>query len=149
MGGGKGNIKPEDGKQFEVGNNVAEKWTEKDALKLGNDLLDWMKAEPLNILFDEFFFIVCDESNYAGKIYSELPSYLANKFTSFLKILETCREIEKTKMKKYGLSEDVNPSMSKFLLSAVYGLSEKTDITSKGKELNNTTTIVFKDFENE
>ena len=29
----------------QLGNKNAEKWTEEEALKLGNDLLDWMKAD--------------------------------------------------------------------------------------------------------
>lgn len=149
MPGGKGNIKPEDGKQFGIGNKAAEKWTEEAALKFGNDLLNWMKSEDENIFFDDFIYLQCDESKYSGEIYADLPAYLAKKFTSFFDILEKCRIIEKTKLKKFSAFEKLNPSIAKFLLSAEYGLSEKTDITSKGKELNSTTTIVFKDFENE
>jgi len=126
MPGGKGNIKPEDGRQFENGNKAAEKWREQDALKLGNDMLDWFRAADENIFFEDFLYLSCDESKYVGSIYKELPAYLSNKFTSFLNILEKCKEIEKIKLKKFGAFDKLNPSIVKFLLSAEYGLTEKT-----------------------
>jgi len=137
MGGGKGNIKPEDGKQFEKGNNAAEKWTEEEALKLGNDMLKWFKAENENIFFEDFLYLSCNESDYAGSIYKELPAYLSKKFSSFLNILDKCREIEKIKLKKFGALNKLNANIVKFLLSAEYGLTDKINLdhTSDGKEL--------------
>jgi len=126
MPGGKGNIRPEDGKQFSSTYKPAEKWTEEAALMLVDDLLAWMKAEDENIFFDDFLYLSCDESKYPGKIYSELLSYLAKKHTSFLKRLEQAKQIEKTKLKKFGAFDKLNASIVKFLLSAEYGLSEKT-----------------------
>ena len=126
MPGGKGNIKSIDGKPFEAGNKSAEKWTESEAMKFGFDLLAWMKEADENIFFDDFIYLSCDESKYAGSIYVGLMSYLSEKFTAFSNILEKCKEIEKTKLKKFSAFDKLNPSIAKFLLSAEYGLSEKT-----------------------
>lgn len=132
MPGGKGNIKSEDGKPFKIGNKAAEKWTEESALKFGNDLLEWMKSADENIFFDDFVYLSCDESKYAGSIYVGLMSYLSEKFTAFSNILEKCKEIEKIKLKKFSAFDKLNPSIAKFLLSAEYGLSEKTKTENTG-----------------
>jgi hypothetical protein len=126
MPGGNKNIKAEDGKPFGAGNKAAEKWTEIEALKFGFDLLAWMKEKDENIFFDDFIYLSCDESKYAGSIYVGLMSYLSGKFSAFSNILEKCKEIEKTKLKKFSAFDKLNPAIAKFLLSAEYGLSEKT-----------------------
>ena len=136
MPGGNKNILPEDGIQFAEGNKAAEKWTETEALKLGNDLLEWMKSEDENIFFDDFLFISCDEKKYAGRIYKDLPVYLAKKFSSFLDILEICKKIEETKLKKFSAFDKLNASIAKFVLSAKYDYKEKTDTTSNGQTIN-------------
>ena len=50
--------------KFEKGNKAAEKWTEENALALGQALLDWMK-EPQNIFFEEFLVV---ENDYYDEI---------------------------------------------------------------------------------
>ncbi len=126
MPGGKGKIRPKDGKQFSSDYQPAEKWTEEAALMLADDLIHWMKEEDENIFFDDFLYLSCDESKYPGKIYPQLLSYLGKKHSSFLKRLEQAKNIEKTKLKKFGAFDKLNASIVKFLLSAEYGLSEKT-----------------------
>ena len=127
MPGGKGKIRPEDGKQFGKNNKAAEKWTEEHALRLADELITWMKAEDDNIFFDDFLYLQCNEEDYPGKIYPQLLSYLGDKFTSFSKRLEQAKNIEKIKLKKYGAFDKLNASIVKFLLSAEYGLKEKTE----------------------
>jgi len=126
MPGGKGNIRPSDGRQFSKDYQPNRPWSEEAALRLGNDLLNWMKAADENIFFDDFLYLQCNEDNYPGKIYPELLSYLAKKFTSFLNLLIKCREIEKIKLKKFGAFDKLNAGLVKFLLSADYGMTEKT-----------------------
>ena len=43
MPGGKGNIRPKDGKQFSKDYQPPEKWTEKIAEQLGKELITWLK----------------------------------------------------------------------------------------------------------
>ena len=136
MPGGNKNIKPEDGVQFENGNKIAEKWTEAEALKFGRDMLDWMQNADENIFFDDFIYLINHEGKYAGKIYTDLPAYLAKKYSSFLDILNTCRKIEETKLKKFSAFDKLNASIAKFLLSAEYNYREKSDMTTKGESIN-------------
>ena len=139
MPGGKGNIKGSDNiNPFKEGNNAAEKWSEADALMLAKDMIDWMREEEENVFFDEFIYLACDRSKYKGEIYATLPAYLCKKFTSFSKLFEVCKEIEKTKLRRGGAFNKLNPQIVKFLLSAEYGLSEKQNVdhTTNGKEIN-------------
>lgn len=139
MPGGKGNINGSDNTNpFKEGNKAAEKWSESDALMLAKDMIDWMRKEDENIFFDDFLYLSCDRSKYKGEIYSHLPSYLCKKYSSFFQLYHVCREIEKTKLKKYGAFNKLNPQIVKFVLSAEYGLSEKQNIdhTTGGKEIN-------------
>ena len=136
MPGGKNNIRPEDGIQFKADNKAAEKWNEEEALRFGNDLLDWMRKEDENIFFEDFIFLVAHKGEYAGKIYADLPGYLAKKFSSFLEILEICQKIEETKLKKFSAFDKLNASIAKFLLSAKYNYREKSDMTTKGESIN-------------
>ena len=137
MPGGHKNIKPEDGVRFEKGNKTAEKWTESEALKFGNDLLEWMQGADENIFFDDFIYLINHKGKYAGEIYADLPAYLAKKFSSFLDILNKCRKIEETKLKKFSAFDKLNASIAKFLLSAEYNYREKSDLTTKGEKIDN------------
>jgi len=130
MAGGKGKIKPEDGKQFILGNKAAEKWTEKEALKVGNDLISWLREvdedgdDKGNMLFEEFLYLNND-------YYPELISYLKNKFTSFLKLHEKAKKIQEIKLHKHGLADRLNASIVKFSLINNHGWS------NENKEDNN------------
>lgn len=137
MPGGNKNIRPEDGVQFEKGNKSAEKWTEAEALRFGNDLLEWMQKADENIFFDDFIFLINHKGKYAGEIYADLPGYLARKFSSFLDILNKCRKIEETKLKKFSAFDKLNASIAKFLLSAEYNYRDKSDVTTKGEKIEN------------
>lgn len=137
MSGGKGMINGEDGVKFETGNKAAEKWTENEALRFGNDLLDWIKTEDENIFFEDFIYLQNHEDkNYAGKITPQTISYLKNKFSSFSNLLEIAKKIEEIKIKKYSSFDKLNPTISKFLLSAQFGYTERKDVTTNGESLN-------------
>ena len=118
MPGGNKNIKPSDGKQFEKGHKLSEKWTEEIALKFGNDLLDWMKLADENIFYDEFIFMVAKENDYhpTVKIYPELIDYLDGKFSSFSKLIEKAKRLQEIKLKKFGCFDKLNATMVKFTL---------------------------------
>jgi len=137
MPGGKGNIKPEDGKQFSSEYQV-EYWDEKTALKFGNDLLEWLKEKDENVFFDEFIYLVADSKNYhpKAKIYPELISYLKNKFTSFLKLHSLAEKLQETKLVKFGCFDKLNSSMTKFTLINNHDWKEKSDVTTDGGKIN-------------
>lgn len=129
MAGGYGNIRPEDGKQFSKDYQPAEKWTEKRALELGQELLTWMKAKDEdgedkgNIFFEDFLMI---ENDY----YDDLTDYLKNKFTSFSALLDSAKRIQEIKLKKFGVGDRLNATMTKFVLTNNHGYSERQDLTN-------------------
>ena len=132
MPGGKGNIKPEDGKQFSSEYQPEEKWTEEVAINLGNELIAWQKENPANMFWEEFLII---EKGY----YSELISYLSGKFTSFLKLIEQAKKIQEIKLKKYGTADKLNAAMTKFVLINEHKWRDQSHIdhTNDGKSFNN------------
>lgn len=131
MPGGKGNIKPEDGKQFSSEYQPEEKWTKKKADQVGIDLIKWMNEENENIFFEEFLILNND-------YYPELIAYLCKKFTSFLKLIEKAKKIQEIKLYKYGVGDELNASMTKFVLINEHnkiGDNSKHDITSGGESI--------------
>jgi len=138
MPGGKGNIRPEDGKQFSSEYQPQEKWTEKRTTKLGNDLIEWLKesksdgTDKGNIFFEEFLVIEKD-------LYPELISYLTGKFTSFSKLINKAKKIQELKLVKYGVADRLNATMTKFVLTNNHNYSDnnKLDVTTGGQQLVN------------
>lgn len=122
--GGWGNIRPEDGKQFSSEYQPPEKWTEQRALELGYELLDWMSEvdengeDKMNMFVDEFFVI-------KKRMYSTLPNYLVGKFTSFSRLYDTAMKIQEVKLKKHGVRDRLNATMTKFVLKNNHGWKEE------------------------
>ena len=125
MPGGKGNIKPEDGKQFSSEYQPEEKWTEEKALQLGNDLIDWMKENEINMFWEEYLVMERD-------LYPELIAYLSNKFTSFLKLIGKAKKVQEIKLKKYGTADKLNATITKFVLINEHGWKDKQETEHSG-----------------
>ena len=122
MPGGKGNIRPSDGRQFSSDYQPAEKWTEDRAMQLGYDLIAWQKEKPENVFWEEF--IIMEK-----ELYPEIISYLSKKFTSFLKLIEKAKKIQEIKLKKYGTADRLNASITKFVLINEHGWKDKQEIS--------------------
>jgi len=136
MPGGNKNIKPEDGKQFSSEYQPEEKWTEKKALDLGKELIEWMhekdenNQDKGNIFFEEFLIMVKD-------LYPELISYLCNKFSSFLKLIKKARKLQELKLYKYGVADRLNAQITKFVLINEHGkLSDNSKSENKNTNIN-------------
>ena len=127
MPGGYGNIRPSDGKQFSSDYQPAEKWTEKKALKLGEEMTAWMKAKDENgedkgnIFFAEF---LCIENDY----YEDLINYLCGKFTSFLELIKKAHKIQEIKLAKFGIDDRLQPAMTIFCLKNLHGWNDKKQV---------------------
>jgi len=123
------------GKKFSSEYQPSEKWTEKKALDLGQELLSWMKEkdddgeDKGNIFFEDFLMI---ENNY----YEELIAYLCGKFPSFLKLIGQARKIQEIKLIKFGVGDRLNATMTKFVLTNNHDYTEKVDNTTKGESMN-------------
>ena len=139
MPGGKSNIKPSDNpKPFIEGYQVAEIWTEEKAIELGKEMLDWLKADELNVYIDEFIVELKDLS-------PNIPKYLSNKFSTFSDLYEKCKAIKKRKLLKhstYGTGTNgnyANANMAKFDLINNHDMvsdNSKHDLTTNGEKLN-------------
>ena len=108
------------GRLFSKDNQPPEKWTKEKALKLGYDLIEWLKEKDEqgndkgNIFYEEFLIIEKD-------LYPELIAYLRNKFPSFLKLIDKADKIQELKLQKYGTADRLNASMTKFVLTSIIG----------------------------
>lgn len=124
MPGGKGNIRPEDGKQFSKEYQPEEKWTEKKALELGNELIEWLKIDGKENMFFEEFLVI--EKN----LYPPLIPYLKRKHTSFLKLIEKAKKIQELKLIKYGVNNELNSQMTKFVLTNHHDYEERSKVNN-------------------
>jgi len=112
---------------FKKGNKVAEKWTLDEVMKLGNDLINWMKAKDENdndkgnIFYEDF---LCIENDY----YEELISYLCDKFEPFLKLIKKAKKIQELKLIKFGIADRLQPTMTIFVLKNHHNYKDKSEI---------------------
>lgn len=122
------------------GDRIAEKWTEEKALKLGNELINWLspKIEVIqgkqrdihatNIFWEEFIVI---NKGY----YDDLISYLCGKFNAFSDLIKKARKIQELKLVKYGIANRLQPAMTIFVLKNHHNYKDKQDITTGGEKL--------------
>jgi len=122
MPGGKGNIKPEDGKQFSSDYTPQEKWTEEIATDLGNKLIIWLNEEEGNMFYKEFLI--------NNNLYGDLIGHLSKRFSSFSELIAKAKEIQEIKLVKYGVWDKLNASMTKFTLINNHNYSDKQVIES-------------------
>ena len=120
MTGGKGNIKPEDGKQFSSEYQPDEKWTEAKAIQLAEDLIKWQKGNTVNMFWDEYLVMERD-------LYPTVIAYLCEKFTSFSKLIEKAKKIQEIKLKKYGTADKLNATITKFVLINEHGWKDRQE----------------------
>lgn len=134
MPGGNKNINGNDGVRFEKGNKAAEKWTEEIAMRLGNELIEWLGREDENVFFEDFIYLEKHEG-YPRDLYPDLLQNLTKRFSSFKDLIVKAKKIEEIKLKKFSAFNKLNPQICKFLLSAQYGYTEKiaTDNTLKAE----------------
>ena len=104
--------------QFTQGNTLSKKYTEKDAIQLGEELINWMRESETNIQFQEFFVVI---KGMNPKTYN----YLSTKYESFSNMLELAKKMQEIRIVKGGLLNEYNSTFCKFLLSANHGMSEK------------------------
>lgn len=129
MPGGKGNIKPEDGRQFSSIYQPKEKWTEEKALALANELIEWQKADPGNMFYEEFLII-------KKGLYLDLISYLSEKFSSFSELIRQSKKIQEIKLKKYGVADTLNATITKFVLINEHEWKDKSEVAMSGISLH-------------
>lgn len=110
----------------QIGNTNAEKWTEEALLKVGNDLLEWMKVKG-NMFFEEFLL------DY--DLYDTFLANYRNKYPSFSKLIARADKIQEIKLKKMGLNKEHDSAITKFCLINHHDfVSEKTQTEQTGTQ---------------
>lgn len=112
------------GGQF--GNTNAQKWTEESLLKLGNELLEWLKS-PKNIFFEKFL-IEYD-------LYGTMLGTYTEKYPSFSQLISRAKKIQEYKIVEGAIVKDFDSGMTKFMLINNHGyVSDKQQIEQTGKQ---------------
>ena len=99
-------------------------WTEEKILKLGQELIDWLKSDEENIWFERFLYEVKD-------LYPQLISEMTNKYEKFAELIKKAKKIQESKLVDGTLKMGLNPTMAIFVLKNHYQYTDKTqtDIT--------------------
>jgi hypothetical protein len=96
----------------------SDKWTEEKALELGEELLAWLNADPMNIWFQRFLY---EEK----KLYEDIISYLSKKHMSFFRIIKKAKQIQEFKIADLAMKNKLNPAMTIFVLKNHFNYSNK------------------------
>lgn len=101
----------------QIGNKNAEKWTEEEALKLGYELIDWLRQETdgknPNIFFS--YFLMVNKKMHKGTI-----NYLETKFRSFSDLIKTATLIQELKLVDLGVKGRLSNTMAIFVLKNMH-----------------------------
>ena len=101
-------------KRTPSGNYKNIKWTKANAEALFDELLDWMRADPKNIVWDRFTVI-------EKQLYPEIVSYLVRRYPSLEEKLSMAKKIQEIRLIEGGLTKDLDKAVSIFLLKTKYG----------------------------
>jgi len=108
--------------QFIEGNKSAEKWTEEELIKLGDELLEWMLSSKTHIWFKDFF-------TFEKKmVYRSLVSYLVSISEPFSERIELAKQIQESRLVNGGLTGEILWKASEFILKSNMGWSDKQEI---------------------
>ena len=118
------------GMQFSKSYQPVEKWTEEEALKLGFELIEWLKVETergeTNNIFVDKFLIV--ENDY----YPQLVTYLKDKFKSFSYLYKKAQKMQEFKIAEGGLKNEYNTALTCFLLKNYHNMTDKQKVEHSG-----------------
>ena len=110
----------------QLGNTNAEVWTEEEVLKIGNELVEWMKINS-NILFKRFLL--------TKKINKSFLSRYKKLYPSFAELLKEAKGWQEVKFLEGGLKKEFDASITKFCLINHHGyVSEVTQTEQTGTQ---------------
>ena len=140
MSGGKGKIRPEDGKQFSKEyqpNNII--WNEEKSIEFFNELIEWFIAKNDNVFLNDFLYFeyMVNHKELKRTTFEDLPTYLKNKFTSCSKLYNIALKMQETRLIKLGIFNKLNAAMTKFILINNHGWKDKTEVEETGNVIIN------------
>jgi len=107
------------------------KWTEKQLLKIGNDLIDWLNQEPKNelappnIWFQEYLNSINLYKHFVTQYTN--PKNEASYSEGFSSLIKSAKSIQEFKLWKYASLNALNPAISIFALKNHHGAVDKTE----------------------
>lgn len=135
----------------QYGNKNAEKWTKKDALEFGEELIYWLmpnieekkvfsksKGELIgtgefkdkhasNIWFKKFMQV--------KGVFEKETIYLAKKFKSFSTLIKKAKDIQERKLWEWAAANQINTSIAIFGLKVLHGHKETQVMEHSGVTL--------------
>lgn len=99
-------------------------WTEEKILQLGEELIEWLKADEDNVWFERFLY---EEKN----LYPQLIGEMKGKYPKFAELLKKAKKIQENKLVDGTLKHNLNPTMAIFVLKNHYQYTDKqqTELT--------------------
>lgn len=95
--------------RFLPGNSIAAKWTEESAVKLGEELIEWMHEAESNFWLKDFLF--------EKELYADVIGYLSDKYPRFCDYIARAKEIEASRIQKFALMNQLNTGMAQWVLA--------------------------------
>lgn len=120
----------------------AERWTIEEATKLFNDALELSNSDDRDYDF-------IGEIARKLKTYKDIFGYLSTKFPQLKQIHNEIISNCEANCFYNGKKSNIVPSLAIMNLKSNHGWTDRTDVTTKDKEINSTPTIVFKTPESE
>lgn len=104
------------------GNTNAEKWTEKEALEIGNELIAWLQTDnPDNIFFEKFL---------VGRgLYRSAVTFLSEKYESFSELIKKAKQLQELNIEALSITNQINVPISIFVLKNHHGYKDKVEHT--------------------
>lgn len=99
-------------------------WTEEKVLKLGEELIQWLKSDEDNVWFERFLYEVKD-------LYPQFISEMVEKYPKFSELIKRAKKIQENKLVDGCLKHNLNSTIAIFVLKNHYQYTDKTqtDIT--------------------
>lgn len=96
-------------------------WTKAKAVKLGNDLIEWLENDDTHMFFKEYLLL-------EEKLHPRIISYLTEQYPEFAESIEKAKQIQELKLVKWGTLGKLSSSMTKFTLTNNHGWTERARV---------------------
>lgn len=116
-------------------NSNSLKWEEKHAMRLARDIREWLIENKNEVFLEKWLYEVADDSLYPGKLYPDLIPYLSHRYKSFSEYMSQIAGMCLVRLKNRGLDGTANANITKFLLSAQFGMTEKTEVINTNRNI--------------
>jgi len=96
------------------------KWTKEKVLKIGEELIEWLREEDENVWFEKFLYV---EKN----LYPQWVSEMRDKYEEFSELIKKAKKIQESKIADMALQQNLSIPMAIFVLKNHYGWTDKTE----------------------